>query len=221
MSLKNEQIKNKKKKGFFKYFLYDFVKITGAIPVFLWYRLKTYYENKNAKKKVKGGVLVCSNHISFQDPIIVSAKFWYRRLNMVATKYLFDTKLKNFFFKNTLCIKIDKENISIDSYKEIVSRLKDNKAVLIFPEGHIVKNEDNSIDAFKSGVILMAMQANVPIVPVHIIKREKWWQRQKIVVGEPIVLPEGRMNLEEIQKYCELLRKKEMELAQKYKKESK
>ena len=105
----------------------------------------------------------------------------------------------------------------ISSYKEIVATLKDKRVVTIFPEGHIARNKDNSADDFKSGVVLMAMQARVPIVPVHIIKREKWWHRQKVIVGEPIIMPSERMNLEEIQNYCEILRKKEDELFSIYK----
>ena len=201
-----------KRKNPFKYFVYDFVKWTGALPILLWLRNKTYYQSPLAKKKVKGGALISANHISMMDPVILSAKFWYRRLHMVATKYLFDTKRKKWFFKKILCIEIDKENVGINSIKEIVSTLKDGKAVTIFPEGHIAKNEGNTMDTFKSGVILMAMQANVPIIPTLIIKREKWWHRQKVVVGDPIVLPEGRLNLEEIQKYCEILQTKEKEL---------
>ena len=218
MNSKTEQPKKKKNKNIFKYFVYDFVKWTGALPVILWYRLKIYYESPLAKTKQKKGVLISANHIGYQDPIILTRAFWRRRLNMVATKDLFTTKLKKWFFNNILCIEIDKENISIASYKEIVNRLKDDKVVTIFPEGHIVHNKENQVDAFKSGVVLMAMQANVPIVPVHIIKKEKWWHRQKIIIGEPVVLPSNKMNLEEIQNYCEILRKKEIELFENYKK---
>ena len=209
--------KQKKRWKPFRFFVYDFVKWTGALPVALWFRMKTYYESPLAKKKIKGRVLICANHFSFLDPVIISVKFWRRRLHMVATKDLFATKLKKWFFKRILCIEIDKENISIDSYKEIIGKLKDDRAVVIFPEGHINNSEGDGVDPFKSGVILMAMQTNSPIVPAHIIKKEKWWHRQRIVVGEPIVLPSERMNLEDIQKYSDLLRKKEIELLEIYK----
>ena len=216
MNSKKEQTK-KKRKNPFRYFVYDFVKWTGALPVVIWLRLKCYYENKNAKKKVKGGAVICANHLGFIDPVILNVKMWYRRLNMVATKYLFDTKAKARFFRSILCIEIDKENISVDAFKEIINRLKDNRIVTIFPEGHINHNaKENTMDPFKSGVILMAMQANVPIIPMHIIKREKWWQRQKLIVGEPIYLPEGKMNLMQIQEYSEKLRNKELELLEVY-----
>lgn len=221
MNLKTEQQKNKKKtRNPFKYFVFDFVKWTGALPIFIWLRLKTIYENKNAKKKIKGGALVCANHMSFKDPLVLHTKLWYRRLHMVATKEIFSNKLADWFFTKALCIKIDRENIGVNSFKEIITRLKDNKVVAIFPEGHINHNT-GTLDFFKSGVILMAMQGNVPIVPMLIIKKEKWWQRQKIVVGEPINLPNDRMNLMQINEYSELLRKKEMELLEIYEKRKK
>lgn len=219
MNSKNEQKKKRKIKNPFRYFVYDFVKWTGALPVVIWLRLKCYYENKNAKKKIKGGALLCSNHLGFVDPVILSTKIWYRRLNMVATKNLFDTKTKAWFFRNILCIEIDKENIGVDAFKEIINRLKDNKVVTIFPEGHInhkAKENTMEMDPFKSGVILMAMQAKVPIIPMHIIPREKWWHRQKLIVGEPIYLPDERMNLMQIQEYSEKLRNKELELLEVY-----
>jgi len=217
MNSKGEQKKKRKRRNPFRFFIYDFVKFTGALPVIIWLRVKCYYQNKNAKKRIKGGAIVCANHISCIDPVVLSVKMWYRRLHMVATKYLFDTKLKSWFFRNILCIRIDKENIGVDSFKEIINTLKDKRVVTVFPEGHINHNaKENTMDPFKSGVILMAMQANVPIVPMLIIKREKWWQRQKIVVGEPIELPNERLNLVQIQEYSEKLRNKELELLEVY-----
>ena len=40
--------------------------------------------------------------------------------------------------------------------------------------------------AIKSGIVLMAMQAKAPIVPVYIHKKEKSGDRNCIVIGEPI-----------------------------------
>ena len=45
-----------------------------------------------------------------------------------------------------------------------------------------------------------------------IIKKEKWYQRQKVVIGEPIYLPKERMNLTQIDEFCKMLRLKEEEL---------
>lgn len=216
MNSKEEQTKKKpkndKRKCIFKYFVHDFVKWTGAIPVFIWFRLKCIYENKNAKKKIKNGALICANHLGFKDPIILHNVMWYRRLHTVALKELFErNKVLTWFLTKTLCIPINRENVSIDGFKNIINVLKDKKVVAIFPEGHINHNE-NQLDFFKSGIVLMAMLGNVPIVPMAIIKKEKWYQRQKVVIGEPIYLPKERMNLNQIDDFCKMLRIKEEEL---------
>ena len=62
----------------------------------------------------------------------------------------------------------------------------------------------------------MATQANVPIVPIALIKREKWFNRQVVVMGEPIQIKEGRLNLQEINQISEQLHKKEIELIKIY-----
>lgn len=215
MNLQKEKKKKPKRKNPFRFFMYDFVKVTGALPVLVWFRVKRIYETKNAKKHIKGGALICANHISFTDPIVLNIATWYRRMSFVAATDLFSTKLKSWFFKNILCIPIDRQNIGVNSFKDIISALKEKRIVAIFPEGHINKTEE-TFDYFKSGIVLMAMQAKVPIVPMVIIKREKWWQRQKVIVGEPIHLPEEKMNLTQIDEFSLYIRQQESKLLESY-----
>lgn len=207
--------KGKTRKRPFRFFVYDFVKWTGAWPIVVWFRIKCIYENKDAKKKIKGGALICANHISYKDPIILSTVMWYRRLHFVALKEMFSTKLATWFFTHILCLPIDRQNVSINSFKDIIEVLKDRRVVGIFPEGHI-NHEEGKLDFFKSGIVLMAMRAKVPIVPMVIIKKDRWWQRQKVVVGQPINLPEGNLNLDQISEFSEILRQKEGELIELY-----
>lgn len=211
----NEKKKNKKRKHFFRYFFFNFVKWTGALPILLWFRPKYYYENRLAKKRIKGGALVIANHINMIDPVVLHCKLWYRNFHIVAMKELFETKMKKWFFTNVLCLPIDRENMTIRSLKEMIQLLKEQKIVGIFPEGHI-NNGENNVDAFKSGAVLMATQANVPIVPIALIKREKWYNRQTVVVGEPIQIKDGRLTLQEINQISEQLHKKEIELIKIY-----
>jgi len=212
---KQQKTKNKKRKNPFRYWFFDFVKITAAIPTILFLRNKYIYENKNAKKKIKKGALVCSNHTSTIDPVVLHTALWYRRAHTVAMKELFEGKKSRWFFRHVLCIPIDRENMNISSFKEIISTLKEEKVVCIFPEGHINNNTD-TVDFFKSGVVLMAIKGKVPIVPVYIVKREKWYKRQVVVVGEPIQIPEGNLNINQIDEISKNLRKKEESLKELY-----
>ena len=197
-------------------FWYDFVKVTGMIPGLIWIRPKVI---RVGGKCPRGGVLISSNHPTFLDPIILLASIRARRLPSLATTDLFTTKLKAFMFTRMHCIPVDKNNFSMTTFHEVVDRLKDGCAVVIFPEGHVNRGGGQEINAFKSGAILMAHRASAPILPVYSARREKWYHRQYGVVGQPF---DGRSavgmipTMEQVERVSEQLREKEMELKQFY-----
>ena len=91
--------------------------------------------------------------------------------------------------------------------------------IAIFPEGHISWGT-NPMSPFKSGAVLMAYQANVPIIPVYREIRENVWKRQRIVYGEPINLREKfgeNMGMDKIEEATKYLFEKEQELKEVYK----
>ena len=203
----------KNEKGKKSYFFYDFVKITAAIPGLIWFRPKRIYASENAKKKIRGGALLISNHSSNIDPIILMFGIYYRRHHFIATKELFDNRFKRFLFENFHCIEIDRENFGMNIFRNIISLLKEDKLVAMFPEGHVTNNEE--VEKFKSGMVLMSFSAKKPIVPVYVKVRKSLWHRQYIVVGEPIdtakMLP-PIPSLSDMDGIAEILREKEKEL---------
>ncbi len=208
----NKKLQKKKRKN---YLLYDFIKLTAALPCLIWMRPKVKYITK--KQKFKGGILVASNHTGFTDPIKCMLPLWYRRVNSLATANLYNTKIKNWFFTQLHCIKVDKENFNMSTFHQVTERLNEEKMVLIFPEGGI--NRTEHVTTFKSGVILMAHKTGKPILPMYVSKQEKWYHRVHIIIGDPIDISSmcGKMpTLPELNKISEFVREKELELEQYY-----
>ncbi|MBE7055853.1 MAG: 1-acyl-sn-glycerol-3-phosphate acyltransferase [Ruminococcaceae bacterium] len=219
MSLKDKQ---KSKKRLFKNFCYDFVKLTGAVPAMILYRIKYHYETPSAARKIKGGAIVISNHLGPLDPIRVHCILWYRRLNFVAMKELFDTKVKGWFFSKMHCIPVDRENFNMSTFSKVMDVSKEGGITCIFPEGHITLG-DEAINTFKSGMILMALRAGVPIIPIYMAPQKSIWSRQNVVIGEPIDIKAlcGKIpDIKAIENAAETLRKKEIELMELYIKEN-
>ena len=196
-----------------KYLFVDFVRITGALPTLLWYRPKILYENDKAKEKVRGGALLISNHNCFFDPIYIMIALWYRRHHIVCNQEFYNTKAK-WFLEHVLCIPIDIENTGFQTMKDINDHLTAGEVVSMFPEGH-VNDGSGEMRQFKSGMVLMAMRAKVPIVPVYIKKHEPRCSRLRVVVGESIDIStmfSSRPSMSDIQKITEQLYQKENEL---------
>lgn len=195
-------------------FVYDFVKVTATVPGLLWFRPKWIYCGERAKEKIRGGALVISNHNGYVDPVLLMGAIWYRRHRFVCTKEFFEKPVSAFFFRNFHCIPIDRDNFGFGSLKEIIRALKGGAIVSIFPEGHIVSDE-RALETFKSGVVLMALQGGVPVVPVYLEKRKNPWHRQKFVIGEPIDPTSffgPRPTLEQMNTISEIIRKEEDKL---------
>ena len=204
--------KKKKKKKKEDNFLYHFVIITGAIPILIWLRPKKIWAGK--KTSFKGGFVASANHCAFTDPIFAQCIFWRRTVYFLATETLFDTKLKDFFFKRIHCIKVDKANFSVDSFHEVVKYLKRDKVVSIFPEGRLNLDNDEIL-TFKSGIVLMAYTANKPIIPMYFVPPKAWYCSRTVVMGEPIDVREfcgARPRAEDFERVSEILRDKEKEL---------
>lgn len=211
----------KKKDSIFKYFLHDFVWGIGSVFGYIWFRPKKYYISEAAKKKIKGGAILISNHIGFYDPVYIMISINYRRHHFVATKELFSSKFKKFMFEKIfLCISIDRNGVGTGTIRKIVGELKKGSLVSMFPEGHINVNKKDEVEAFKSGAVFMALKGGCPIVPVYIHKRKNIFKRLVTIVGEPIkVSLDGtdKPAMEYINDVTLELRKKEQELENYYK----
>ncbi len=193
--------------------LMDLIRITGALPGLVWLRPKIRYTSKQAKKRLRGGVLVIANHTSFIDPACMMYVLWYRRLYFVCHQAFVETKAGPFFRAAGCLIPINADNFSVGSFRSITESLRDGKAVTLFPEGHV--NKGDEMLEFKSGMVLISMQSKRPIVPVYLKPRRHWYSRLKAVVGEPVditSLSEGRPAFSKIQEVTALLKKREEEL---------
>ena len=139
-----------------------------------------------------GGALVCSNHQSYFDPVLVGA-ICNRRMNYLARENLFDTRFFGALIRWYDAIPVKHDGMSISGLKETLKRLKRDELVLIFPEG--TRTQDGKVAPLKSGFCMLARKAKVPLVPVGISGAFEVWPRDKrwprlskvcLEAGEPI-----------------------------------
>ena len=218
MSLKDKPQKDKKRIFRPKFFLYDFVKVTAAIPAYIWIKPRISYENENAKKKITSGAIIISNHTGITDPVKLHWAFWYRRMYMLAFKELFDNKLRKFFFSRVLCLPVDRDNFSMNTFNTVKDVTSEGYLVGIYPEGRITHSE-KGVGDFKGGAIMMALRCGVPIVPVYCAPYKGFFSFSDIIIGEPIdikALCGSIPSLAAIEKASETVREHELKLIEIY-----
>lgn len=153
--------------------------LTALIP---FYRIKKIYlGDPQHIKEIKDGALLAANHTGFSDPLVIETAFWYRRVHYVVGEIAMEGKIKSALMRGAGCVRIDRNIADIEAMKKCVQILKDGYLLEIFPQGAVAEETAG----FKPGVVLMAVQADVPILPMFIINRKHWWQRYRIVLAEP------------------------------------
>ena len=181
--MKGEKKINKAKIFNLHCFPMDFARICCS-PLLFFFRIKKLYVTPVAKKKIRGGAIIASNHTRFLDPLMLCAAFWYRRMFYLTANTVMSNKTIKFLLKKLGCIEINREICDINSIRQTVTLLKSGQVISIFPQGGI--SRDDNMDSIKSGIVLMAMQAKVPIIPVYMHHKVKPKNQNCIVIGEPI-----------------------------------
>jgi len=114
----------------------------------------------------KGPVVVVCNHVSFIDPLILSACV-RRPMRFVMWYRIFQIPLLNFIFREAKAIPIasareDKELME-QAFEKVDAELAAGSVVCIFPEGGITR--DGEVQRFRPGIEKVIRRRAVPVVP--------------------------------------------------------
>lgn len=135
------------------------------VRIALWIAYSGYKIKGIENIPIKGPLIIASTHLSYLDPIILSA-FIPRDLFYFAKKELF----RNFIFSKLItkfgAISIDREGFTRRSFEIGNKILESQKCIVIFPEGGIL--EERSEIKIKPGLGMMSSLSDTPILPVAI-----------------------------------------------------
>ena len=134
------------------------------------------------KGRIRGGAVLAANHTSDADTFVMGTAVWYRRMFFLAAEVVMTSKFRNWLLRGVGAIRIDRQITDIEAIRRAVEVLKEGHLLGIFPQGGITEGEQ--IQSLKSGVILIALQAGVPIVPMYLCPPKHWYSRRVVVIGQ-------------------------------------
>ena len=150
-----------------------------------------------------GGAVIAMNHISYIDylPAGLASRQRRRRIRYMLKAEALEHGAVDFIIKHTDCIPVDR-TAGAGAYAEAVRRLRAGQLVGVFPEATISRSFE--LKEFKTGGVRMALEAQVPIVPVILWGAQRMWTKDHpknlgrnkipwfIRAGEPLP-PRGTM----------------------------
>ena len=137
----------------------------------------------------EGNLIIAANHKSNLDPIFVaSAVNKKRKMTAIAKEELFKNKILAKILNKVEIIPINRTNPGLGTIKRILKYIKNDYALVMFPEGTRSKTDD--FNNAKAGLSLFATKAKAEIVPCTIYSSYKLFKPAKIYFGKPISLEE-------------------------------
>lgn len=162
-----------------KLFLW-FSEITAFPFLFLYFKLKII--GRENLKKIKGPLLIISNHTSYWDAILIHYVIPFRRLFFMTNSLTLNNKIISFILSLYGAYQIDKEDPKLEGVDLSIDKIKKGHIVVMYPEGKIYKE----LHEFKKGAAIIASETNVDVLPVYVSGKYSFFKRTKITIGNLI-----------------------------------
>ena len=180
-------LKTKHSKSYF--ILFKLIQFMLRVIFGLLYRVERIDLHKVPRN---GKLIICSNHMSYMDPLIIGA-YIPRCVYFMAKKELFSNKFLSFLVTFLNAFPVERKASNIKVFFISFKILKEGNAIGLFPEG--TRSTNGALRGGKKGAGLIAAESNAPILPVAISGTNKiiqkphkriFFPRVKLIIGDMI-----------------------------------
>src|SRR4051812_10314242 len=148
--------------------LYTLARAILVPAMLVWFRVQ---RTGREHARLKGGLIVASNHRSFLDPFVIGALLpWRRRIQFVAKVELFERRWQGWLLSRLGAFPIRRgqaDEVAMETARGAVER---GGTVVIFPEGTRIRR--GALATPKRGVGRLALESGAAVLPVAVMGTE-------------------------------------------------
>lgn len=152
---------------------FKFIKFLLRIFFKIFFRIKIYGKEKIP---LSGKLILCSNHLSYIDPVVIES-FFPRIIFFMGKIEIFNNRFLNSFFKFFNVFPVDRKGFSRFAIRHSYNILEKGEILGLFPEGS--RSTDGIIGEGQKGVGLIAAMSNSSILPVAIAETNNIIQKPR------------------------------------------
>ena len=153
---------------------------------FLLYRIKVVGAENEPEE---GGLLVCCNHVSAIDVILIAAALRKHQPCYMGKKELFNIPVLSWIIRALGAFPVDRSGRDVGAVRNAIRLLNQGYCVGLFPQGTRQPNKNPRDTKVRSGAAMIAMHADATVLPMSIYREgysKKMFCRTVISIGKPI-----------------------------------
>ena len=161
-------------------------KVYAIIYPLVWIFMRIFHPWKaiGLENLPEGAALLCGNHSTAGDPVYVVCCLGRRRqIHVIAKEEIMKWPVIGFILRKAGMFGVKRGKADVAALKEALRVLKGGERLLMFPEGHRVKEGEAS--EARTGAAMFSTRTGAPLVPVYIPPKKRLFRRTTVVFGEP------------------------------------
>jgi long-chain acyl-CoA synthetase len=179
-----------------------FLKHAGLKVFYLIFRIFLRLEVRGLENlPARGPYLICPNHLSYMDPLVVMSVLPYRvfkKVFFVGASEYFTSWPMRFLARLANIVPVDPDAHLLRAMKVGAYGLRQGRILCIFPEG--ARSFDGELKEFKKGAAILSREVGVPIIPAGLQGTYEVWPRDswrirphkvKVSFGSPLQASDG------------------------------
>lgn len=149
------------------------------------FRLRVYGSEHIPSRKP---YIICSNHISWIDPLTVGVGLPARiKIHYMAKKELFNNFIIRHLLVGVGAFPVNRQEADYGAVKKAYQLLREGQVVGMFPEG--TRSTNGEMQKAYNGAALIAVRSGVPILPVAVEGTYRLFSPLNFYIGKPFVMP--------------------------------
>lgn len=148
---------------------------------------------RNEPRLNEGNYLVCANHLSAVDPIMICSALHRQQPRYMAKAELFKKPVLGPMIASLGAYPVDRSGADAGVLRKTVRMLESGCSVGMFPQGTRRPDVDPASTPVRGGAGLIAATAKVTVLPVYIKtkkNRVRWLRPVTVIVGKPMTYDE-------------------------------
>ena len=167
--------------------LYTIAWVLGRVLLWL-YRV----EIRGVKELPKNGVLLCPNHATDLDPVLIALCLPIDyHMHFMAKAELFENPLIGWLLRTLGAFPVQRDGKDVQSVKTAMQVIHRGENLLIFPEGTTIRGGVGYHDGLPAhahaGIAMIGVRTGATLVPVFCDGQKKLFHKTRIYFGEPYV----------------------------------
>lgn len=134
----------------------------------------------------QGPVVLCANHISWWDPVLIAAST-RRPIHFMAKSELFRYPILGPLLTRVHAFPVDRGKPDLSAIRDSIGVMKNGDILGIFPEGTRQRAKE-TLGEMHAGAALVALKTHSPVVPVAIRGPYGFRKTVTVAYGEPFSL---------------------------------